>query len=349
VHDGGGGPTHLGYLGYELLGSGPGVPSRHRAATPDAVLLFADRGLVLDHETGRTYLLALTTPREHCNLAWLDEATRRLAIDNVLPPLAPPSRAEPPPVTPRHTDEHYLELIDECRRRILMGESYEICLTNMIVVDCEVDPWQTYRRLRSANPAPFASFLRLGPHLTVLSSSPERFLRVGRDGTVESRPIKGTRARGSSPSTDALAALELATSLKERAENLMIVDLVRNDLGHTARTGSVEVPTLCEIDTYETVHQMVSTVRAALQAELGPGECLRHAFPGGSMTGAPKRRTMEIIDELEDGARGVYSGAIGYFSLGGAADLSITIRTIVINDRRVTVGVGGAITALSDP
>ena len=244
--------------------------------------------------------------------------------------------------------ERYLEDIAECDRALRAGESYEICLTNRISTRTEVEPLALYRALRRANPAPHAAFLRFGD-LSVLSSSPERFLRVGRDGVAEARPIKGTAPRSADPAEDARLARELEADEKSRAENVTIVDLLRNDLGRVCEFGSVEVARLAELESYETVHQLVSTIRGRLRPEVGAAECARACFPPGSMTGAPKLRTMEILDRLEGEARGVYSGAIGWFGLGGGCDLSVAIRTIVLEGESASVGAGGAIVVDSDP
>jgi para-aminobenzoate synthetase len=310
--------------------------------------LFSDRGLLVDHLTGRAWLLALTLgDRPAPALQWFDHAGSLLSA--MVAPSPPEHRhAELPPVRVRHSDADYAALIARCQDQIRAGDSYEICLTNMLTVPVSVDPFVTYQALRRRNPAPYAAFLRY-PGFSVLSSSPERFLRIDRDGYAESRPIKGTRPRGADVERDEQLQAELLDSEKDRAENLMIVDLVRNDLGRVCRPGSVSVPGLFVVETYQTVHQLVSTVRGRLAAGTFASECVRATFPGGSMTGAPKLRTMEILDRLEGGARGVYSGAIGYFSLNGTADLSIVIRTMVVTPHEVTVGVGGAITVLSDP
>ncbi len=338
---------YLGYLGYELKAASGGS-AMHKSPTPDAQFVFADRGVLIDHQEGRTWLLALSR-QDSSGERWLDEAEQLIQQLQPLPDvLSPVSSWTMPTVRPRHSDEEYLKRIVESQRLIGLGESYEVCLTNMLEVDCRVDPWSTYRRLRSVNPAPFGAMLKF-PGLDVLSSSPERFMKIGTDRVVESKPIKGTCPRGASPDEDRLLATEMALSEKERAENVMIVDLVRNDIGRTAEIGSVHVPVLCGIESYETVHQLVSTIRGTIRPDSSTAECVRRLFPGGSMTGAPKLRTMEIIDQLEAGPRGVYSGAIGYFSLDGAVDLSIVIRTIVMAENTVSIGVGGAITALSDP
>ncbi|MGA5822923.1 aminodeoxychorismate synthase component I [Kitasatospora sp. NPDC094028] len=343
----------VGYLGYELKAECGGERA-HSSPDPDAVMVFADRALVVDHRTGTTHLLALTEDgREASARAWLDDTAALLT--GPAPHTGPPSHTRPGPSSPagrtglrlRHPRESYLKLIDACQDEIAAGETYEVCLTNMIDAPTDLDPWQAYRALRRISPAPFAAFLGFGD-LAVLSSSPERFLRIGPDGLMESKPIKGTRPRGATPQEDDLLVADLATSEKDRAENLMVVDLVRHDLGRCAVTGSVVADPLFDVETYATAHQLVSTVRALLRPECSAVDGVRSAFPGGSMTGTPKLRTMQIIDRLENGPRGVYSGAIGYLSLTGAADLSIVIRTAVLSGGRLRYGVGGAIIALSD-
>ncbi len=218
------------------------------------------------------------------------------------------------------------------------GESYEVCLTDQISTDAAPDPFHLYKTLRRANPAPFAAYLKLG-EAAIVSSSPERFLSVDRERRVEARPIKGTSSRAADPERDAALRAELTEDEKTYAEHLMIVDLLRNDLGRVCEVGSVGVPELMVVEDYATVHQLISTVSGVLAEERSAAECARACFPGGSMTGAPKERTMEIIDDIEAEARGVYSGAIGWFGVDGSMDLSIVIRTIVMrpgadDDRR---------------
>lgn len=276
----------------------------------------------------------------------MEETSRRLAA---LPPMAEAEiSVESPKLALRRSPSRYHEEIEACKRYLTVGHSYEICLTNKVVAEASPDPLELYRSLRRVNPAPFAAYLRFGD-LAILSSSPERFLAVDRDGWAEARPIKGTSRRGATPSEDAARAAALCADGKNRAENVTIVDLLRNDLGRVCRLGSVEVPELMRVETYETVHQLVSSVRGRLREEVGPAECIRACFPPGSMTGAPKLRTMEILDELEGEARGPYSGAVGYLGLGGACDLGVAIRTIVLDGESTTIGAGGAIVVDSDP
>jgi para-aminobenzoate synthetase len=338
-----------GYFGYELRRD-CGARRVRTAAVPDATLLLCDRVLAFDHLSREVILLALADPRGERDAAgWLRGMGRRIAaLSGVPAPIAGPPASPKPPFVARDSPEHYLANIAACQREIAAGESYEICLTTEFRTPAELEPVGIYRRLRAQNPAPYGALLRLG-RLSVLSSSPERFLRIGRDRIVESKPIKGTAPRDPDPGRDAELARRLGDDVKTRAENLMIADLVRHDLGRVAELGSVEVPRLMAVESYSTVHQLVTTVRARLRDSASPVDCIRAAFPGGSMTGAPKLRTMEIIDRLERRARGVYSGALGYLSADGAADLSIVIRTLVTTPGGSSVGAGGAITALSDP
>ncbi|HEU5251702.1 MAG TPA: aminodeoxychorismate synthase component I [Solirubrobacterales bacterium] len=349
----------VGYLGYELKAE-CGHASPHPSEHPDAALIFSDRLVAFDHEQHQTYLLCLHQPGERdAAEAWLKATEMKLGALPVGRP-GDPRRTLPAvvrrgspgrpsaPLTLNRSREQYLEDVEASLAHLLAGDSYEICLTNQISAEIDVDPLDLYRRLRRANPAPFASYLRLGD-LAVLSSSPERFLSVSRDGAAEARPIKGTSRRGSSPEEDAALAAALAADEKNRAENLMIVDLLRNDLGAVCEVGSVEVPEVMAVESYETVHQLVSSVRGRLRPGAGALDAVRSCFPPGSMTGAPKLRTTEILDGLEGAARGVYSGAIGWFGLGGGADLSVAIRTVVLAAGRATVGAGGAIVLDSDP
>jgi para-aminobenzoate synthetase len=340
----------VGYLGYELKAE-CGYASPHESELPDACFLLADRVIAFDHEQNHTHLLCLHQPNERgAAEAWLSEAAIHLSSIDPAPdgesggspdsPLSAPSLVRP--------RRRYLEDVEACLDYLQAGDSYEICLTNQLSVGLDIDPLDLYLSLRCANPAPFSAYLRFGG-LAVLSSSPERFLRVGRDGDAEARPIKGTSRRGATYVEDAALAAALAVDEKNRAENLTIVDLLRNDLGAVCEVGSVTVSQMMEVESYETVHQLVSAVRGCLRADVTAPDAVRSCFPPGSMTGAPKTRTTEILDQIEGAARGVYSGAIGWFGLGGAADLSVAIRTIVLSDGRARIGAGGAIVLASDP
>ncbi|WP_433613138.1 aminodeoxychorismate synthase component I [Prescottella agglutinans] len=343
---------YVGYLGYELKADA-GSQLVHTSPTADAAFVFADRAVVIDHLGGACYLLALSEdpadPRVPEWFTRVEAAIRELDEAVEAPPPHPLVKLEED-TKPRmrHSNEEYLALIGQCLDEIRSGESYEVCLTNEATVDRVIDPLQSYETLREISPTPYSALLQFSG-VSVLSASPERFLRIGADRVVESKPIKGTRPRHARPEHDAALRQDLLDSEKDRAENLMIVDLVRNDLSRVCVPGSVHVPKLFDVETYAPVHQLVSTVRGTLRDDVSSVDCVRAAFPGGSMTGAPKLRTMEIIDKLEQGPRGVYSGAIGYFSINGTADFSIVIRTMVATEDRVTFGVGGAIVALSDP
>ncbi|MEV5054252.1 aminodeoxychorismate synthase component I [Arthrobacter sp. LAR12-1-1.1] len=355
----------LGYLGYELKRETGG--NDVAAATPDACLIFAGRAVVLDRAEGTAWLLTLDAPDAG---DWLEAARAAVAAAASAPASAPSASTSTststfsarqlaaPRFTARDTEAGYKAKVTEAQREIAEGNTYEVCLTTALTAASPagrqgMDPWPTYLDLRRRNPAPFASYLRFG-ELAVASTSPERFLRIAADGRMRAEPIKGTRRRDAEPGADAALREELESSAKDRAENIMIVDLLRNDLSHFAVPGSVAVSRLCAIESYATVHQMVSTIDARLRPGLPRAEAVAACFPAGSMTGAPKVSTMAILDRLEAAPRGVYSGAIGYFSLNGAADLSVAIRTLVISalgdgTADVSLGVGGAVTADSSP
>jgi para-aminobenzoate synthetase len=243
----------------------------------------------------------------------------------------------------------YLSKVGCCLDLIAQGETYQVCLTNELSCAATVEPLRVYRAMRRVNPAPFAAFLKW-PGGAVLSASPERFLAVDADGNIEAKPIKGTVRRDSDPHEDGRLVEMLRASRKNRAENGMIVDLLRHDLSRCCGTGTVSVPSLFDVETYQTVHQLVSTIRGVLNPEHTLIDVLRSgAFPGGSMTGAPKSRTLEHIDQLEQRARGIYSGSLGWLGDDGVADLSIVIRSIVSADGRFSIGVGGGVVAESTP
>lgn len=243
----------------------------------------------------------------------------------------------------------YLSKVTRCLDLIAQGETYQVCLTSELSCSATVEPLRVYRAMRSVNPAPFAAFIKW-PGGAILSASPERFLAVDTEGNIEAKPIKGTIRRATDPVEDKKLAEMLRADRKNRAENGMIVDLLRHDLSRCCETGTVSVSRLFDVETYQTVHQLVSTIRGVLKPGHTLIDVLRGgAFPGGSMTGAPKFRTVELIDQLEQRARGIYSGSLGWLGDDGAADLSIVIRSIVLADGRLSIGVGGGVVAESTP
>ena len=354
---------YVGYLGYELKGD-CGSTLKHKSKTPEASFIFADRMIAFDHKDQKIYLLCLDQPsnakgtHEIKACQWLDETKSklkylysRLISDKHLMNGSGEivnHEHESPIVNYQHDAEAYLELIHKAQAKIKQGETYEVCLTNSLHMKKKIDTLKTYQILRKSNPAPFASYLKFSES-TVLSSSPERFITIDEHQSVVSKPIKGTRPRGETPLQDQQIKEDLMSNEKDQSENLMIVDLLRHDLGSVCELGSVKVPKLFSVESYATVHQLVSTISGKLKPNYSAVECVKAAFPGGSMTGAPKKRTMEIIDDLEGGPRGIYSGSIGYFALNGSTDQSIVIRTIVVIGDDISVGVGGAIVDLSNP
>ena len=337
----------VGYLGYELKAECGGQMA-HSSPHPDASLIFANRLVAFDHKENSVYLVYAGLSSEGAEAcAWFDEVEGRFETGIHKPAPLVPADVDMN-FHPEQTHRQYLDSIHRCLEFIRDGESYEICLTNRMTAETPLCPLGYYRGLRRSNPAPSSAFLRF-PDVSVACSSPERFLKIDSRGSVESRPIKGTLKRTANAVEDRQLRETLRTSVKTRSENLMIVDLLRNDLGRVCEIGSVHVPQMMEVETYTNLHQLVSTVRGRLRPDATAIDCLRSAFPGGSMTGAPKIRTMELIDQLEISARGIYSGAIGFLGLNGSADLNIVIRTAVFSGGKVSIGVGGAVVALSDP
>lgn len=358
-----------GWLGYELGAQTVGVVA-HPSPRPDALQMFLDRAVVLDPATDTAHLLALAPAGEapaggvpgppdtgaDPGASWVDAAAATL---HALPaPTAGDGGAVVRPVAGddpelpaflRHDRAEYVAMIAEVDRRIRAGDTYEVNLTNAVSVPGSREPFEVFLRLRTLSPdTPFNAYVRAGD-IAVAGASPERFLRVEADGTVLAEPIKGTRPRSTDAAADHAAAAELAASAKDRAENVMIVDLMRHDLRRACIPASVVVPEVCAVRTFAAVHQSVSTITGRLAPGRGAVDAVAAAFPPGSMTGAPKERTMRIIAELEGAARGVYSGALGYFSADGSADLSVVIRSIVLGPDGASIGVGGAITVRSDP
>lgn len=341
----------VGWLGYELKSELMGVSSWD-SPTPDAAFRYVNRFFVVDHLKDVTYCAVCIARAEHDSdvdgsLSHLralasaaanteTEAQKKVAVN------------QPLEFSMRHSPDDYLGLIRACQKEIQIGQSYELCLTNTITAEFSLDAWGFYKLLRARNPSPYGAFLQIGD-TEVMASSPERFLTVDRLGVLESKPIKGTTRRGNTAIEDKTLAEALESSEKERAENIMIVDLVRHDFANVSIPGSVEVTKLCGIESFQTVHQLVSTIRGRLRPDLTCVDAIRATFPGGSMTGAPKKRSIEILDRLEQGPRGIYSGAIGWVGYGGQADLAIVIRTVVKQGANVSIGCGGAITYLAEP
>ncbi|GER43245.1 anthranilate synthase component 1 [Striga asiatica] len=348
----------IGYIGYDLKVECGAHTNHHKSKAPDACLFFADNLVAIDHQCDDIYILSIV---ENCasTTPWMDKIEQKLLNMKLYPPTKSKSlsfilsqkKSAGKRFAAEKSEEQYMADIERCKELIKEGESYELCLTTqmrMITVG-EINPLGLYSSLREKNPAPYAAWLSFPKEkLFICCSSPERFLRLDRDGVLEAKPIKGTVARGASRDEDEMNKRRLMYSEKDQAENLMIVDLLRNDLGRVCEPGSVHVPRLMEIESYATVHTMVSTVRGHKLPDIGGVDCVRAAFPGGSMTGAPKLRSMEILDSLESESRGIYSGCIGYFSYNQTFDLNIVIRTIVVHDGEVSIGAGGAITALSN-
>jgi para-aminobenzoate synthetase component 1 len=347
-------------------------PTFNDFSVPEMAVGIYDWVIAFDHVQDRAWLISTGFPE--CD-NWRRENRARQRAEQVMrwldtapqPPIAPSplagegwgggaSVAIETPQFPVHGHPHltsnfdrrrYLDTIARAIEYIYAGDCFQINIAQRLMTPATMPVFDLYEKLRMRNPAPFAGYFDVG-EFAILSASPERFLRV-QDGIVETRPIKGTRPRGRTREDDERLAQELVHSAKDRAENIMIVDLLRNDLGRVCEYGSIKVDALCRLESYEFVHHLVSAVRGRLREGLGPTDLLRAAFPGGSVTGAPKIRAMEIITELEDTARGPYCGSLGWIGFDGAMDTNLLIRTFVYGGGWVHFSVGGGIVADSVP
>jgi para-aminobenzoate synthetase component 1 len=355
----------VGYFGYDLCHFTERLPSTaiDDLKLPDSYFAFYDTIMAFDHLKARAYLIATGFPemdeeqrlrRARMRLEqtkdWLCPSRSVIASEAkqshdrdcfvaTAPPNAKPDRQVR--LSSNFTREGYVKTVDRVREYIAAGDVFQVNLSQRFEADLEIPPYELYKRLRTVNPAPFASYLNF-QGVALVSASPERFLKVQGD-RVETRPIKGTRPRGGDIIEDERLARELIRSTKDRAENVMIVDLERNDLGRVCRYGTIKVTELAILETFPTVFHLTSTIVGRLRRGKSNTDLLRATFPGGSITGAPKVRAMQIIDELEPTKRSVYTGSIGYLSFNGDLDINIVIRTFLVKEGRAYFQVGGAI------
>jgi para-aminobenzoate synthetase component 1 len=333
----------MGYFGYDLGRRIEQLPEMadDAEAIPNMAIGLYDWAVIIDHKLKRCWLASFATQPETRHL-W-PELLHDLQASASGFAATVPFRVSGE-LRSNLDETAYKAAFSRIQHYITEGDCYQVNLAKRFEIDAEGDPWFAYRRLRQSNAAPFSAFFK-SENVTVMSSSPERLLQV-HQGRVETKPIKGTRPRDlSNPENDQKLAHELQKSVKDRAENLMIVDLLRNDLGKVCEPGSIRVPTPFALESFATVHHLVSTVTGRLAPSQSPVSLLRACFPGGSITGAPKLRAMEIIEELEPNRRGVYCGSVGYIGFDGNMDTNITIRTLVFSDQRLRFWAGGGIVA----
>ncbi len=366
----------VGYLGYEWGQRGESVAREDGSLIfPDAVLMFCGLIFAVDlvERKGWVFATGFGETQEEAQAQSRELLARGQSVVDAVSAksreeartqraryreLAESRRAQRPRlcaldfarcgVVPQQSRASYLKAIAQARERIMAGDIFEVCLTQRMDVCARVDGAALYRVLRAVNAAPMGAYLRVS-HGEVLCASPERFVSLCRGRIAQTKPIKGTRPRGRNAEEDRAWAAELRASAKDRAENMMIVDLARNDLGRVCVFGSICVVDLCAVEPYAYTWQMVSTIEGKLRSPYGALDLVCAAFPGGSMTGAPKIEAMKIIAQLEPGRRGVFSGSVGYFDFDGAMDLNIVIRTLLKKGQRLSFHVGGAIVADSDP
>jgi para-aminobenzoate synthetase component 1 len=345
----------VGYFSYDLCHFIEHLPSTaiDDLKLPECYFAFYDVIFAFDHLEGKVYLVATGFPE-------LEEGQRlkraRMRLEKMKNWLYPgysviavsrsPAQNEEITLKSNFTPEEYIKAVNRVREYIAAGDVFQVNLSQRFQADLEIPPYELYKRLKRVNPAPFASYINF-PGVTIVSASPERFLKV-RGDLVETRPIKGTRPRGREPVEDRSLAQELTRSIKDRAENVMIVDLERNDLGRVCRYSTIKVTELAILETFPTVFHLTSTIVGRLHQGKSDIDLLKATFPGGSITGAPKVRAMEIIDELETTKRSVYTGSIGYLSFNGDLDINIVIRTFIIKEGRAYFQVGGGIIYDSD-
>ncbi|GAB6100198.1 aminodeoxychorismate synthase component I [Halanaerocella petrolearia] len=340
----------VGYLAYDLSAQIENLPETAIAdvKVPDLYLGLYNWVIVVDHLENKKYIATPNLDQEQ-ELKLIKEVKARINLAEEKGVASSNENNDYPEVELKSnfTRNEYLEAIKKIQDYIQAGDIYQANLAQRFSGKTSMSSYELYSRLRRVSPAPFGSFLNFSD-VDIISNSPERFIKV-RNRIVETRPIKGTRPRGSCPKEDQQLKEELLNSAKDRAELLMIVDLERNDLGKIARVGTVKVPELFELEEYANVHHLVATVKAEMSSDKDIVDLIEGVFPGGSITGAPKIRAMEIIDELEPTKRNVYTGSIGYIGFDGSVDLNIAIRTVVKKDEQVCFQVGGGITWDSDP
>ncbi len=338
----------VGYFSYDLLHLLEDIPSKtiDDIGFPECHVGFYDTSIAFDHVEGKGYVVSVTENKvdEVIELLRSQESEVR---SQKLDIQTQNSKFKTQNFVSNFSKEDYIKAVQKAKEYIAAGDIYQVNLSQRFTTEIDISPYELYLRLRAASPAPFSAYLDFGK-AAVLSSSPERFLKV--DGNdIEARPIKGTRPRGKNAEEDERLKKELQQSEKDRAEHIMIVDLERNDLGRVCKYGTVTVDEEMAVESFAQVHHMVSTVAGELKEEVGLMDTLKATFPGGSITGAPKVRAMEIIEELEPNRRGVYTGAIGYIGFNGKMDLNIAIRTMVVKDGKAHFSVGGGIVADSEP
>lgn len=344
-----------GFFSYDLIRDLENLPnySQDDMQYPRMAVGFYDLIIAFDHMEQQAWIISSGLPeknkerrlrRSKLRLVWCLQKVKNIKI----PPLTSKPLIKENDISNYFTKKTYVEAIEKCRRYILDGDIFEVNLSQRFQSGFPKNSeFMLYQRIRTLNPAPFGAYVRFND-TTVISSSPERFLKL-HNRKVETRPIKGTIRRSKDTKEDFALAQMLATSSKDRAENTMIVDLMRNDLSKVCSIDSVKVPVYCEIESYETVHHLVSTIEGKLKDDLHAIDLLCAAFPGGSVTGAPKIRAMEIIEKLEPTRRGPYCGSVGYIGFDGGMDISILIRTYIVKNYIVTFQSGGAIVLDSDP